>query len=167
MRAVPGHCERARQWVSAELDGRLSEFEQALLDGHLSGCAECSSFRASTTRFTQELRAAPLERLETPIAISRARRRFPFRIAPAVAALAVMAVGLGSILASADIRPGSPGAAVSQAPPSSVGSQLSPTNGPVNLSAVMGLRRDRIVTLLTSVDTSRSRRAPSGGTVLR
>ncbi len=161
---MPGHCERARQWVSAELDGRLSEFEQALLDGHLSGCAECSSFRASTTRFTQELRAAPLERLETPIAISRARRRFPFRIAPAVAALAVMAVGLGSILASGDVRPGS---AVSQAPPSPVGDQLSPTNGPVNLSAVMGLRRERIVTLLTSVDTSRSRRAPSGGTVLR
>jgi ferric-dicitrate binding protein FerR (iron transport regulator) len=161
---VPGHCERARQWVSAELDGRLSEFEQALLDGHLSGCAECSSFRASTTRVTQELRAAPLERLETPIAISRARRRFPFRIAPAVAALAVMAVGLGSILASADFRPGSP---VSQAPPSSVGDQLSPTNGPVNLSKLTGLRRDRIVTLLTSVDTSRPQRAPSGGTVLR
>jgi len=111
----------------------------------------------------QELRAAPLERLETPIAISRARRRFPFRIAPAVAALAVMAVGLGSILASADFRPGSP---VSQAP-SSGGDQLSPTNGPVNLSTLTGLRRHRIVTLLTSVDTSRSQRAPSGGTVLR
>ena len=161
---MSGHCERARQWVSAELDGRLSEFEQALLDGHLNGCAECSSFRASTTRFTQELRAAPLERLETPIAISRVRRRFSFRIAPAVAALAVMAVGLGSILASAVVRPGS---AVSQAPPASVVDRLSPTNGPVNLSAVAGLHRDRIVTLLTSVDTSRSQRAPSGGTVLR
>jgi hypothetical protein len=45
--------------------------------------------------------------------------------------------------------------------------RLSPTNGPVNLSAVTGLRRDRIVALLTSVDTSHSQRAPTGGTVLK
>ena len=161
---MSGHCERARQWVSAELDGRLSEFEQALLDGHLAGCAECSGFRASATRFTQQLRAAPLERLDEPIGISRARRRFSLRFAPAVAALAVTAVGLGSILASTVVRPGSAG---DHAPAPSAVDGLSPTNGPVNLSAVMGLRRDRIVTLLTSVDTSRSQRAPSGGTVLR
>jgi predicted anti-sigma-YlaC factor YlaD len=162
---VSGHCERARQWVSAELDGRLSEFEQALLDGHLRGCAECSGFRASATRFTEQLRAAPLERLDEPIAISRARRRFSLRFAPAaVAALAVTAVGLGSILASTVVRPGSAG---DQAPAPAAVDRLSPTNGPVNLSAVTGLRRHRIVTLLTSVDTSRSQRAPSGGTVLR
>jgi hypothetical protein len=150
--------------VSAELDGRLSEFEQALLDGHLKGCAECSTFRASATRFTRELRAAPMERLETPIAISQARRRFSFRVAPAVAALAVMAVGLGSILASAIVRPGT---GVSQAPASSSAGRLSPTNGPVNLSALTGLRRERIVTRLTSVDTRQVQRPLSGGTALR
>jgi len=149
--------------VSAELDGRLSEFEQALLDGHLKGCAECSTFRASATGFTRELRAAPLERLETPIAIAQVRRRFTFRIAPAVAALAVMAVGLGSMLASSIVRPGT---GVSQAPASSSG-RLSPTNGPVNLSALTGLRRERIVTRLTSVDTRESQRPLSGGTALR
>ena len=160
MRAVRDKCERARQWVSAELDGRLSEFEQALLDGHLSGCPECSGFRASTTRFTQQLRAAPLERLTEPYAISRARRRFSFRFAPAVAALAVTAVGLGSILASSVVRPGS---AVGQAPTQSVVDRLSPTNGPVNLSAVTGLRRDRIVALLTSW-THAHTAGSSGGT---
>jgi predicted anti-sigma-YlaC factor YlaD len=160
---VTGQCERARQWVSAELDGRLSEFEQALLDGHLKGCAACSGFRASATGFTHELRAAPLERLEQPISVARVRRRLSFRIAPAVAALAVMAVGLGSILASSIVRPGS---TVSQAPDSS-SARLTPTNGPINLSAINGLRRDREVTAMTSVDTLRVTRPASGGTVLR
>lgn len=150
--------------MSAELDGRLSEFEQALLDAHLIGCGECSAFRVSATRFTRELRAAPLERLEAPVAISHARRRFAFRIAPAAAALAVMAVGLGSILASAIVRPGT---GVDHAPASSGAARLSPTNGPVNLSALTGLRRERIVTRLTSVDTRHAQRTLSGGTALR
>jgi predicted anti-sigma-YlaC factor YlaD len=164
VRAVSQQCERTRQWVSAELDGRLSEFEQALLDGHLKTCPDCSAFRATVGSFTQQLRAAPLERLEQPVVISRVRRRLAFRIAPAVAALAVMAVGLGSILASAIVRPGS---AVSRAPSSSNADRLLPSNGPVNLSAIAGLRRERVVTAMTSVDTSRFQRRASGGPVLR
>jgi hypothetical protein len=150
--------------VSAELDGRLSEFEQALLEGHLSTCAGCSAFRGSVVGFTQELRSAPLERLEEPIVVSRARRRISFRIAPAVAALAVTAVGLGSILASSIVRPGSE---VSQAPGSASEPQLSPASGPVNLSSLNALRRDKVVTAATTVDTQRTQRPASGGTVLR
>ena len=160
---MPGQCERARQWVSAELDGRLSEFEQALLEGHVKTCPDCTSFRVGVRHFTQELRSAPLERLEQPIAISRVRRRFSFRVAPAVAALAVTAVGLGSILASTVVRPGS---SISQAP-SSAADRLLPSNGPVNLSTIRGLNRNRVVTALTTVDTSRLRRPAHGGTVLR
>jgi predicted anti-sigma-YlaC factor YlaD len=160
---MPGQCERARQWVSAEVDGRLSEFEQALLEGHVQTCPDCTSFRAGVRQFTQELRAAPLDRLEQPVAISRVRRRFSFRVAPAVAALAVTAVGLGSILASTVVRPGS---SVSQAPSPSV-DRLLPTNGPVNLSAIRGLNRTRFVTALTTVDTSRLQRTPRGGPVAR
>ena len=163
MKPLPAHCERARQWVSAELDGRLSEFEQALLEGHVSTCAGCSAFRASVARFTQELRSAPLERLEEPVLVSRVRRR-TFRIAPAVAALAVAAVGLGSILASTVVRPGTE---VSQLPGSSGEPRLSPASGPVNLSSLNGLRRSRIVTAATTVDTQRTQRQASGGTVLR
>jgi hypothetical protein len=149
--------------VSAELDGRLSEFEQALLDGHLASCAACSDFRASAVRFTYELRTAPLERLEQPVAVAP-RRRISFRIAPAVAALAVTAVGLGSILASSIVRPGSE---VSEAPESSSAPLLTPTNGPVNLSSLIGLRRSRMVTLASGVDTRSNQRPASGGTVLR
>ena len=163
MRPLPAHCERTRQWVSAELDGRLSEFEQALLDGHLGTCASCSAFRASVARFTQELRSAPLERLEEPVVVSRVRRR-TFRIAPAVAALAVTAVGLGSILASTVVRPGTQ---VGQVPDSAAEPRLSPASGPVNLSSLNGLRRDRIVTAATTVDTQRTQRQASGGKVLR
>ena len=160
---MSGQCERARQWVSAEVDGRLSEFEQALLDGHVKTCPDCTSFRKGVRSFTSQLRAAPLERLEQPIAISRVRRRFSFRIAPAVAALAVAAVGLGSILASTVVSPGS---SVSESSPAS-NDQLLPTNGPVNLSAMTGLRRHHVVTELTTVDTSRVQRSARGGTVLR
>jgi Putative zinc-finger len=163
VKPVPAHCERARQWVSAELDGRLSEFEQALLDGHLASCAACSAFRASAVRFTYELRAAPLERLEQPVGVTP-RRRISFRIAPAVAALAVTAVGLGSILASSAVRPGSE---VSPAPESASAPRLTPTSGPVNLIYLGGLRRSRMVTLASSVDTSMTQRPVSGGTVLR
>jgi predicted anti-sigma-YlaC factor YlaD len=161
---VPGQCDRAHQWVSAELDGRLSELEQALLDGHLRTCADCTSFRSRVQSFTDTLRAAPLERLEQPIAIRHARRRFSFRIAPAVAALAVTAVGLGSILASTVVRPG---LSVSQGPPSSTDLGLSPSNGPVNLGAINGLRRERVITAMTTVDTLRVQRPARGGTVLR
>jgi predicted anti-sigma-YlaC factor YlaD len=165
VRAVPTHCERARQWVSAELDGRLSEFEQALLNGHIRSCAECRAFRGSAVGFTHQLRAAPLERLAQPVSVSYSRRRIAFRIAPAVAALAVAAVGLGSILASSIVRPGPE---VSQAPRAPDTAQLlTPAQGPVNLSSLSGIRRDRIVEAATTVDTSRVQRPSTGGPVLR
>jgi hypothetical protein len=50
------------------------------------------------------LRTAPPEALERPIEIGRLRRRLGLRLAPAVAAMAVTVVGLGSLLASSDLR---------------------------------------------------------------
>jgi len=74
----------------------------------------------------------------------------------------VMAVGLGSILASSIVRPGPAG---SQAPESSSDPRLSPTNGPGNLSAIVGLRRHRQVTATTNGDTLNLPR-PAGSTSL-
>jgi len=96
-------CDRARQWASLQLDGELSEFEQALLDGHLVGCAACSAFRADIATATRELRAAPLEPFPGAIHLQRIRRA-RVRFAPAAAALAVAAVGLGSIFAAVQVR---------------------------------------------------------------
>src|SRR5438105_4563752 len=52
-------CDRAREWVSLLLDDELSEFENALLDAHLAGCADCRAFRAGAASSTATLRHHP------------------------------------------------------------------------------------------------------------
>jgi len=106
---VHGHCERARQWASASVDGELSTFERALLADHLERCASCREFSLAISDLTTALRAAPRERLEGSISIGRVRRHVRLRLAPAAAAMAVAAVGLGSVLASVEIKGGSVG----------------------------------------------------------
>ena len=101
-----GHCERARQWASASVDAELSTFERALLADHLERCASCREFSLAIADLTTALRAAPRERLEG-ISIGRVRRHVRLRLAPAAAAMAVAAVGLGSVLASVEIKGGS------------------------------------------------------------
>jgi predicted anti-sigma-YlaC factor YlaD len=99
-----GACDRARQWATADLDGELSRFEHVLLSAHLADCPSCREFSAAIGGFTEMLRTAPPEALERPIEIGRLRRRLGLRLAPAVAAMAVTVVGLGSLLASTDLR---------------------------------------------------------------
>src|SRR5262245_39732378 len=99
-----GACDRARQWATADLDGELSRFERVLLDAHLADCPACREFTSSIGGFTELLRMAPPESLARPIEIGRLRRRIGLRLAPAVAAMAVTVVGLGSLLASSDLR---------------------------------------------------------------
>lgn len=99
-----GACDRARQWATADLDGELSRFERVLLSAHLADCPSCREFAAAIGGFTEMLRTAPPEHLERTIEIGRLRRRIGLRLAPAVAAMAVTVVGLGSILASSDLR---------------------------------------------------------------
>jgi predicted anti-sigma-YlaC factor YlaD len=99
-----GACDRARQWATADLDGELSRFEHVLLSAHLADCPSCREFTAAIGGFTEMLRTAPPEHLERTIEIGRLRRRIGLRLAPAVAAMAVTVVGLGSILASSDLR---------------------------------------------------------------
>lgn len=98
-----GNCDRARNWVSADVDGELSTFERVLLANHLAGCPSCREFRTSVSGLTRTLRSTPRERFEV-VVIGRIRRRARLRLAPAVAAMAVAAVGLGSVLASSEVR---------------------------------------------------------------
>lgn len=102
VRSYDRRCERAREWLSLAVDGELSRFERALVDRHLSGCPECAAFGAEVRGFTLALRAAPAERLTHPVAIPERRRRaVAFRPAQAaVAALAVVAVGAGTLSSS-------------------------------------------------------------------
>jgi predicted anti-sigma-YlaC factor YlaD len=98
-----GNCDRARQWASLDVDRELSTFERVLLANHVAGCPSCQEFRASVDGLTSALRTAPQERFEV-VVTGRNRRRVSLRLAPAVAAMAVAAVGLGSILASSEVR---------------------------------------------------------------
>jgi predicted anti-sigma-YlaC factor YlaD len=132
---VHGHCERARQWASASVDGELSTFERALLADHLERCASCREFSLAIADLTTALRAAPRERLEG-ISIGRVRRHVRLRLAPAAAAMAVAAVGLGSVLASVEIK----GGPVASVPPVHA-APLVAAPDTLNLSAAYMLQR--------------------------
>ena len=97
-----GHCERARQWASADVDGELSTFERALLADHLDRCVSCRDFSRDVAGLTGALRAAPREPYEG-VVIGRVRRHVRLRLAPAAAAMAILAVGLGSLVASTQL----------------------------------------------------------------
>jgi ferric-dicitrate binding protein FerR (iron transport regulator) len=91
-------CDRARAWVSLDLDGGLSTFEKRLLDRHLDACGECHSFAEGAAQLTVQLRAAPLEPAHLAITLPRRRSVIPSAIAgigaaAAVAAAAVLAFG--------------------------------------------------------------------------
>jgi predicted anti-sigma-YlaC factor YlaD len=90
-------CERACEWVSLELDGELSDFERTLLGAHLAECGDCRAFREDVASVTHQLRASALEQPERAVRVVRHRRRASLRLAPAAAAIAVLAVGLGSV----------------------------------------------------------------------
>jgi anti-sigma factor RsiW len=97
-----GHCERARQWASADVDGELSTFERALLEDHLGRCSSCQEFSRDVRGMTSALRAAPLQQFDG-VVLGRIRRQVRLRLAPAAAAMAIAAVGLGSLVASTQL----------------------------------------------------------------
>ena len=77
-----------------------------MVSRHLDGCVECEAFRDDLVAFTSELRDAPLERLEHPIALPRLRRtRLEFRATALSvgAAVASVALLLGIALADRDL----------------------------------------------------------------
>lgn len=101
MRGRSRTCERARAWISAELDGELSDFESILLRSHLVRCESCETFKLDAAAFTRTLRMASLETISRPVIVSR-RRSFafqPLRV-PGVAALAALTIASGGLLAS-------------------------------------------------------------------
>ena len=103
MSPVHSHCDRAREWASADVDGELSTFEHALLAAHLERCASCRAFSTDLQGLTSALRAAPREHFEVT-AFGRLRRQAGLRLAPAAAAMAIAAVGLGSLVASSQLN---------------------------------------------------------------
>ena len=102
MAVLPRTCERARTWVSLDLDNELSELECAMLRAHLERCAPCAAFQSEATVLTYRLRLAPLEPLLAPVALPSRRRSVSRALqVGAAAAVAVVATGIGTLLASA------------------------------------------------------------------
>jgi predicted anti-sigma-YlaC factor YlaD len=86
-------CRLAREHISVQLDGELSEFERAALDAHLGVCDLCRAYAASAAHVSAHIRTAPLEQPRFPVVLPhRSRVRIPLRTAQAAAAAAVVAV---------------------------------------------------------------------------
>jgi predicted anti-sigma-YlaC factor YlaD len=105
-------CDRARAWVSLELDDELSQLERALLDAHLSRCEACAAAALEARALAKTLRGAPLQRpgirFELPQrAPARRGRTVAVRLALA-ATLAALAAGLGVLAGSFDRGGGGP-----------------------------------------------------------
>jgi predicted anti-sigma-YlaC factor YlaD len=84
-------CERARKFVSAQLDGELSELGAARLSAHLRKCAACTAYALEVAAVATRLRAAPLERPSVAVALPPRRRRAGLQIVAAAAAVLVAA----------------------------------------------------------------------------
>ena len=117
MRGRSRTCERARAWISAELDGELSDFESVLLRSHLLRCGSCKTFKLDAGALARTLREASFEPMSGPIVVSR-RRSVAFRPlrVPGAAALVALTIASGGLFASihADsvLRPSRAGDAV-------------------------------------------------------
>jgi anti-sigma factor RsiW len=92
-------CDRMRGYVSAGIDGELSEVEGARLEAHLGSCAACRAYALEAGHTTRLLRDTPLEELNFAIVLPNRRLAVArkLQIAAAAAALAVT-VGLSAVV---------------------------------------------------------------------
>lgn len=95
----PSDCMRAREDLSARIDGELAELDAVRLDVHLAECEECRTFAAESAGVARALRKADLEpvagTLFSPVG---RRRRVAAPLAAAVASLVVAAAAGSSAL---------------------------------------------------------------------
>jgi hypothetical protein len=98
-------CDRARHGSSLRVDGELSEFEDALLEKHLRGCADCRSFEANLHSAAHVLRTSPVAAPAVAFGVPARRAvHFPVSRRLAVAGV-VVAAALGSLVGSTLHRP--------------------------------------------------------------
>ncbi len=92
-------CDRTRGYVSASLDGELSQVEGARLETHLASCAACRAYAADVAESSRLLRETALEELDFPIVLPRRRLAVARKLQVAAAAAAIAAaVGLSTVV---------------------------------------------------------------------
>ena len=84
-------CARAREFVSAQLDGELPELELDRLETHLLICPSCAAWAEEVRDVTWRLRRAGLEEPAERIVLPRLRRG-AWRVGSAVAVASAAAV---------------------------------------------------------------------------
>jgi predicted anti-sigma-YlaC factor YlaD len=106
-------CARARESVSAELDGELPELELQWQRAHLRICLDCSTWAEGVQKATTELREA---RLEQPgVGFAQPRRARRWAVSPAFAVASAAAVAASVVVALGQQRgPASQGSAGSE-----------------------------------------------------
>ena len=90
MQLQPTDCARARESVSAQLDGELPEQELDRLETHLLLCPDCSAWAQQVRDVTLQLRESPLEAPAERFVLPRLRRSW--RVGSAVAVTSAAAV---------------------------------------------------------------------------
>ena len=98
MGALKAGCERAREWVSLDLDDELSELGAARLHRHLCRCPACATVAVGITAATHTLRDAPLEEPLATVTVP-SRRLGVLRVSLAAAVALIAAGGLAGSLA--------------------------------------------------------------------
>jgi len=89
------NCARARESISAQLDGELSELDGDRLELHLLVCRDCSAWAEEVQGATHWLREAPWEEPAVGFAPSR---RVRTRAAAPLALVAAAAASLVAVL---------------------------------------------------------------------
>jgi predicted anti-sigma-YlaC factor YlaD len=103
-------CARAQAWASLDLDGELSQLEQALLEAHVRRCPACAVGVDELRVLTETIRAEPLARPEAPVFAPRPAARvrsLGLKVALA-ATLAAIAGGLGVVAGTVSTDSGTP-----------------------------------------------------------
>ena len=103
-------CARARESVSAQLDGELPELELDRLETHLLICPACTAWAEEVRDLTLGLREAVLEEPAERIVLPRLRRG-AWRVSSAVAVASAAAV-----VATVFVAPGQQTSLSSQSP---------------------------------------------------
>ena len=102
-------CARARESISAQLDGELPELELEWQRAHLRICADCSAWAEDVESATEWLREAPWEEPSIGFARPRIRRTRGTASAALVAAAAASVVAVLGSFHSLTLRSNEPG----------------------------------------------------------
>ncbi len=93
-------CDRARELISRSQDCELPQLQQSLVQAHVGQCASCAAFEAEVAWITTSLRQAPFEENHRVVTLPRRRRPLRLRVAVQAASIALVAVGVGSVVLS-------------------------------------------------------------------